>query len=212
MAEARRSTTMNEANIISRAISDLVVATANQIHREEYFTTMLFGSLWQAFGVRMLGTTGLGLTTLQPVIKGTHADSLRAQHLPKTKDYYVDLLITTPLDGRRITSTLRIDDVLLDRNVTHLYEFKYFTSFQTMSRHHAREDGYKLKVLGEYVRISSGLLPHMEQFIVLSKRPCKAKPKTVASVSRWFDDIAYRSDTQGVIKSIVDVDGSIYQQ
>lgn len=203
---------MNEAQVISEAVSALVRATADQIHREEYFTTMLFGSLWQAFGVRMLGTTGLELATLQSKIYGTKADDIRGQHLPHTKDFYADLLLTAPSHGRPITSTLRIDTVLHDIPITHLYEFKYFTSFQTMARHHAREDGYKLKVLGEYIRVVTGVPPHMEQFIVLSKRPYKhAKPKTVESVSTWFNDEAYKTDTQGVIIGIVDTDGRIHR-
>jgi len=200
---------MNEITDVRETMSSIARSTSDQLHREEYLTVMLFASLWPKYSGRILGTTGLTLDTLQRRIQGTPADELRKEHLPKTKDFYPDLLITAPLDGHDLISTLSIDAVLGATQITHIYEFKYLTSFPTLPRKIAREDTYKLKVIGEYIHQETGTLPHMEQFIVASERE-KAQRKNVDALMRWFDDDELKAKTTGVVISIVGTDGKIH--
>lgn len=200
---------MNEISDVRDAISLIARSTAGQLHREEYLTVMLFATLWPKYSGRILGTTGLTLDTLRHGIQGTAADEIRAEYLPKTKDFYPDLLVTAPHGYSSLTSTLSIDAVLAAAQITHLYEFKYLTSFPSLPRKFARQDTYKLAVVGEYIRQETGVLPHMEQFIVASDRK-KAQHRTIDALTRWFDDEQFKSRTMGVVVSIVGTDGRIY--
>jgi hypothetical protein len=201
---------MNEIDDIRSAISKLARNTAGQLHREEQLTVMLFASLWAKYSGRLLGTTGLPLNILQARIQGTPAEDIRQKHLPKTKDFYPDLLITAPLHGLDLPNTLNIDAVLESAPITHIYEFKCLTSFPSLPRKIAREDTYKLKVVGEYIRLKTGVLPHMEQFVVESNRK-KAAKKNLDRLLRWFDDDELKAQTKDVVVSVVAVDGSIHE-
>lgn len=202
---------MSEIDDIRSAISTIAHATADHLHREEHFTIMLFAALWPKYSDRLLSTTGLDLKKeLQPVIAGTEADEIRKLYLNKTQDFYADLLLTAPMPhGNHLNCTLSIDRVLKQSPITCICEFKYLTAFPTLPKKIARQDTYKLKVLGEYIRIVSGTAPHMEQFIVASRRQCKY-PKSVDNLIQWFSDDEIKSDTKGVRISIVDVDGVIH--
>ena len=200
---------MNELEDIRSALSTIARSTADQLHREEHFTIMLFASLWPAYSDRLLSTTGLGVDVLKARISDTEADKIRGLHLPDTKDFYADFLMTAPMKAGRLKSTMSIDAVLEQATITHICEFKYLTAFPSLSKKIAREDTYKLKILGEFIRISSGISPHMEQFVVASKRNCK-HPHDVNALMNWFGDAEFRADTQGVRISIIDVDGVIH--
>lgn len=118
--------------------------------------------------------------------------------------------MTAPLGDTPLKSTLSQAEVLTQVPITHLYEFKYLTAFPSLPRKRAREDTYKLKVLGEYVRLSCGKLPHMEQFIVASERKSKRR-HTVQSLRSWYADDEIKKDTEGVTVSLVDVFGTIHR-
>ena len=201
---------MSEIDDIRSAISTIARATADHLHREEHFTIMLFAALWPKYSDRLLSTTGLDLNTkLLPIIAGTDADIIRDRHLNTTQDFYADLLLTSPINGNHLTCTLSIDLVLKQAPITHICEFKYLTAFPTLSRKIAQKDTYKLKVLGEYIRMVSGTAPHMEQFVVASRRQCKY-PKSVENLKQWFSDDEIIMSTKDVHISIVDVDGIIH--
>ena len=200
---------MNEIDDIRSTISTIARSSADQLHREEHFTIMLFAALWPTYSDRLLSTTGLDINILRSKIGGTEADKIRDRHLSRTRDFYADLLMTAPTNGLRLKNSLSIDKVLEQAPITHLCEFKYLTAFPSLSPKIAKEDTYKLKVLGEYIRIASGTAPHMEQFIVASKRSCK-HPKSVQNLIQWFNDEEIKSGTTGVRISIVDVDGVIH--
>lgn len=170
---------------------------------------MLFTKLWPQYEGRLLTATGITLKTLQELILDTAIDDIRKSHIPKTKDFYPDLLITEPQNGRCLMSTLSIDAVLESEKITHLYEFKYLTSFPSLPRKIAREDTYKLKVVGEYIRQATGTIPYMEQFLVTSERP-NAQHKTVDALMCWFGDDEIKANTTGVVVSIVGTDGAIH--
>ena len=198
-----------EADLIRNAVKVLVQETAGQLHREGYYTTRLFAQLWPLFKERLLCTTGLGVKFITDKFEENDAtEKLRRKYLPKTRDYYADLILTAPLGDTTLKNTLSLDEVLKHVQITHLYEFKYLTAFTYLRCKHARTDTYKLKVLGEYIRLSCGIRPHMEQFIVLSDRKDKKKvPPSLDKIRRWFDEADFQEKTEGVIVSIVDADG-----
>jgi len=204
---------MKESDHIREAVVELIRDTAGQLHREDQFTVRLFAKLWPTFRERLLYATGLDV---KEIVKQfdcggkTEVEELRKVHLDKTYDYYADLILTAPLGSVQLTSTLSQVEVLKQVPITHLYEFKYLTAFPSLPRKRAREDTYKLKVLGEYVRLSCGTLPHLEQFIVASGRTCKHKHSLELLLS-WFADDEIKKDTEGVTVSIVDVDGTIHR-
>jgi hypothetical protein len=203
-------TAMKVAEEVQNKLSLLVVETANEIHREEYFTAMLFAHLWPIYGKRLLFTSGLGLAPLLSQIKGSTADLVRQKHLPGTKDFYADLIITAPLSRTDPSSTMGIDHFLPKRQITHLYEFKYLTSFPTLSRKHAREDTYKLQILGEYVFAVSGVRPYLEQFVMLTNRPAK-RTHTIKSLQGWFMDEEIQAKTPDVCVTLVDTFGNLHK-
>ena len=200
-----------EADLIRYTVKVLVQKTAGQLHREGYYTTRLFAKLWPFFGERLLCTTGLDVKFIIDQFSRNGAkefENLRGTHLEKTYDYYADLILTAPLGDTTLKNTLSLDEVLKHVQITHLYEFKYLTAFTSLSGAVARDDTYKLKVLGEYIRLSCGIRPHMEQFIVLSDRKDKKKvPPSLDKIRRWFDEADFQEKTEGVIVSIVDADG-----
>jgi len=169
--------------------------------------------LWPSFRERLLYATGLDVNAISGKFKSAGAleiENLRDNFLRDTYDYYADLILTAPLGTTRLRSTLSQADVLTQISITHLYEFKYLTAFPSLPRKRAREDTYKLKILGEYIRLSCGTLPHMEQFIVASDRVSKRRYSLDLLLS-WFADDTIKKDTGGVIVSIVDVDGTIHR-
>ena len=198
------------ANVRS-TLSALVSQTADQVHREDHFTMMLCAELWPALRGRLLFRTGLGWRILAKWLEGTDAERIRQCHLPDTKDFYADLIVTDPAAEKSPTSTCSIDDVLKEMPIACLYEFKYLTSFTTLNPRKAREDTFKLKVLGEFVRLSVGSTPHMEQFVIASRRRRNArKPASVERLTNWFQDAEFRSSTEGVAITIVDTDGKMF--
>ena len=204
---------MNEADHIREAVVELIRDTAGQLHREDQFTVRLFAKLWPTFRERLLYATGLDVKEIvKQLDRGgeTEVEELRKVHLEKTYDYYADLILTAPLGSAQLKSTLSQADVLTQVPITHLYEFKYLTSFPFLPRKRAREDTYKLKVLGEYIRLSCGVLPHLEQFIVASNRKSK-RSNSLELLLSWFADDEIKKDTEGVIVSIVDTKGTIHR-
>lgn len=200
---------MNEIQDIRLAIQNIARNTANQIHREEHFTIMLFASLWPKYSERLLSTTGLELSKLLSRIAGSGADQLRQRHLGRTKDFYLDLLLTAPMNGKHLSSTLNIETVLAETPITHICEFKYLTSFPSLPRKVAREDTYKLQILGEYIRSVSGTAPEMDQFVVASNRGLKA-PRSLHSLTQWFSDAEFRAETRNVRINLVDTNGILH--
>lgn len=201
---------MDVITTIRSAVSALARRTADQRHREQQFTMMLCAELWPHLGERLLAWTGLDWKTLIKRIEGTEADRIRQDHLPDTKDFYADLIVTDPPKDVHLKSTLRIDHVLEQMPISCIYEFKYLTSFPSLSRKIAREDTYKLKVLGEYVGRFIGRKPHMEQFIIASRRSQAGKRiRTVETLNSWFQDAEFRTVTSEVVITIVDVDGNL---
>ena len=200
---------MDIARVVRDEVGRLVASTAYETHREDHFTVILFAQLWPVLQERLLYSTGLGLDPLLSKIKDSETDHLRQTRLPKTKDFYPDLIITAPLNGVCRKSTIGIDHFIDQFNVTHLYEFKYLTAFTTLSRGTARKDTYKLKILGEYVRVATGQLPHLEQFIVMTNRPAK-RTHTIESLQSWFNDEQIKIETEGVQVSIMDTAGGIH--
>lgn len=204
---------MKEADQIREAFEELVRETKGQLHREDQFTVRLFAKLWPSFRERLLYATGLGVDAIKERFWHSGAievEALRDNFLRDTYDYYADLILTAPLGSAQLKSTLSQAEVLTQVPITHLYEFKYLTSFPFLPRKRAREDTYKLKVLGEYIRLSCGVLPHLEQFIVASNRESKRRNSLELLLS-WFADDEIKKDTEGVIVSIVDVDGNIHR-
>lgn len=200
---------MTTAALIHETIGALALRHARVMHREDHYSLALFGMLWERLGERMLVATGLGVKHLEEKIQGTHADSLRRAHLPETKDFYADLLITKPSETERPVMMLSLD-MFIDRlPITHLYEFKFLNAFPSLSRKLARADTYKLRVLGEYVRQCTGTLPHMEQFVFESTRPDK-KPRTVRHLRAWFEEASFRREVDCVHISLVDSQGTIH--
>lgn len=165
---------------------------------------MLCAELWPTLSGRLLFRTGLDWRVLAKRIEGTHAGQIRQDRLPRTKDFYADLIVTEGCPA----SSCNIDDVLKETPILCLYEFKYLTSFTTLGPKRARADAYKLEVLGEFIRGSTGQLPHLEQFIVASQRqrPGKRQP-TVHRLKTWFEEPAFRSAKRNVVISILDLDG-----
>lgn len=203
---------MKEANQIREALVELVRETAGQLHREDQFTVRLYAKLWPSFQERLLYATGLDVQIIKEQFQRagvTEVERIRDTFLNKTYDFYADLILTAPLGVTKLKSTLSQAEVLAQVPITHLYEFKYLTAFPTLPRIRAREDTYKLKVLGEYVRLSCGKLPHMEQFIVASERISKRR-HTIHSLRSWYADDEIKKDTDGVTVSLVDVDGTIH--
>ncbi|HMO52799.1 MAG TPA: hypothetical protein PKE26_16615 [Kiritimatiellia bacterium] len=201
---------MSEINTVRTAVTCMAKNTAGQLHREDYYTMMLFAALWPELNTRLLGTTGIGLEDLTPDRIGNYAERLRQRYLPDTKNYFADLLITAPNYGAPLKSTLEIDEVLQQIPITHIYEFKFFASFPTLPRQVARKDTYKLKILGEYIRIACGQLPHMEQFVFMSHRNAK-RQHSIESLLEWFQEDQFVADTSGVIVSVVDTNGMIHE-
>lgn len=204
---------MNEADQIREALVELVQETAGQLHREDQFTVRLFAKLWPSLRERLLYATGLDVEIIKEQFhraEVTEVERIRQTFLNKTHDYYADLILTAPLGVTTLKSTLSQAEVLTQVPITHLYEFKYLTAFPSLPRKRAREDTYKLKVLGEYIRLSCGTLPHLEQFIVASDR-VSDRGNSLELLLSWFADEEIKKDTKGVIVSIVDVDGTIHR-
>lgn len=195
--------------LVRDKLAETVAATAQEIHREEYFTVRLFAQLWSRLNERILYSTGLYITQLVPRIEGSDADALRRKYLSKGMDFYADLIVTAPFKNGERPCTLSIADFIERVPVTHLYEFKYLTAFQTLSRKIAREDTYKLQIMGQYVLSATGRLPYLEQFVVMSKRAAK-RVHTLESLRNWFRDPEFRKETKNVHISIVDTDGTIH--
>ncbi len=200
---------MRVDELVRKRLAETVAATANEIHREEHFTVRLFAQLWPQLGERILYATGLYLSQLVPRIEGSEWEALRKKRLPKGKDFYADLIVTDPFKIGERFCTLSIENFIERIPVTHLFEFKYLTAFQTLPRGKAREDTYKLQIMGQYVLSATGRLPHLEQFIVLSIRPSK-RTHTLDTIRNWFRDNEFRNETKDVSISIVDTDGAIH--
>ena len=195
---------------VRKQLSDNVAAMTNEVHREDHFTVLLYAQLWPEFGDRILYSTGLYVDQLIARINGTVADDLRLDRLSDAKDFYADLIVTDSFQKGSRDCTLSIADFIERVNVTHLYEFKYLTSFPTLPRKVAREDTYKLQVMGQYVLSATGRLPHLEQFVVLSNRLAK-RVHTVESIQNWFSETEFREETKDVRISIMDTHGQIHQ-
>ena len=201
---------MSIAEQIRLQISQNVAVMGHEIHREDHFTVQLYAQLWPELGNRILYSTGLYVDQLIPRIRGTFAEAILSERLTNAKDFYADLIVTDPFQKGSRACTLSIADFIESVRVTHLYEFKYLTSFPTLPRKVAREDTYKLQVMGQYVLAVTGQMPHLEQFVVLSNRLAQ-RVHTVESLQNWFSDAAFRKETQDVSISIVDTHGQIHQ-
>lgn len=199
-----------DAHVLNE-LCGLVQRTAGALHREEYFTSRLTARLWPHLGERILGTTGLYVNVLEQVIRGSPADALRMQYLPKTKDFYADLMVLDDLAGTRLRSSLTIDAVLEQVGITHLYEFKYLTSFPTMEPRHAKADTCKLVVLGEFVHAVTGVRPCLHQFVVATNRVAK-KTRTVQNLLGWFSEDMVRGAWRNVCIEVVDPDGNCHRR
>lgn len=176
--------------------------------REDQYSMVLFAKLWPLLGGQLQVSTGLGREYLLPRIKDTSADALRMRRLPKTKDFYADLIVTEAPGPEAPTCFLGLNDFADRLRVTHLFEFKYLSAFTSLSRGVARKDGYKLKVLGEYVRCMCGTAPHMEQVIFNFHRPGK-KMRTNEQLASWFRGDDFLKEAEGVSVLIVDSSGAM---
>ncbi len=195
--------------LVRDKLAENVATMAQEIHREDHFTVRLYAKLWSHLDERILYSTGLYKTQLVPRIEGSDAEALRQKRLPKEMDFYADLIVTAPFKNGERPCTLSIDDFIEHVPITHLYEFKYLTAFQTLSRKIARKDTYKLQVMGQYVLSATGRLPYLEQFVVMSKRAAK-RVHSLESLRSWFHDPEFSKETKDVRISIVDTDGTIH--
>ncbi len=200
------------SKLIANQLSINVASMANEIHREDHFSVLLYAQLYPKLGKRMLYATGLYVDQLVARIKDTEAENLRIKHLKKGKDFYADLIITDTFKKPEFYKTLTIDNFIEQIPVTHLYEFKYLTSFPSLSKAIAREDTYKLQIMGEYVLNITGKLPHLEQFVVMSNRPNNQtnKPRSFDTIKDWFSCNEFKRETQNVKISIIDTAGKIH--
>ena len=200
---------MNPTEVLHAIFTDLAVKLAHRPHREDYYTTAICAEAWPQLHNRILVATGLGLDPLREVLGSHEIDNLRARCLPETKDFYADLVLTEDQSSFTGNSFLALNDFSRALKITHLFEFKFLSSFPSLSRGIARADTFKLKVLREYVRITCGEFPHTEQVIFNLKRHDKP-PKRLSTIMGWFTDPAFRADTDGVLISIID-DGNLHR-
>jgi hypothetical protein len=199
---------MNEIDYVHQGYQELARKFSGHVHREGHYTMALCAELWPHLRDRMLVWTGLGVNSLRAKI-GPQTESIRQKYLPRTKDFYADLLLTNISYRTYNCEDLTGLDVFSDSlPVSHVFEFKFLSAFTTLSRKIAREDTAKLRVLGGYLEKSLGRMPYLEQVVFNFPRK-GVRAKSTGLLQRWFTADGFKDQFPEVKVLIVDQDGAI---
>lgn len=195
-------------DVVRETYSRFAKTYGSHVHREGHYTLALCAMLWPYLGDRLLVSTGLPFDKLEGKLD-PQVDALRRERIPKTRDFYVDLLLTSAPyllhPGEFLQGLHEFADCL---PVTAIYEFKYLSAFPTLSRQVARADAVKLKVVGDYLRNVSGVLPHRE-LVIFNFPASDYPPKQNSRLRAWFVEEGFVDLVSDIHILIVDQHGEI---